>query len=145
MNLRNRKLFTSKFVGTGPSSYEKRIYRAAVSQRLRVTELVHPLLSDGVMSKNWRRVLEVLRNVSCFASFESVQVCSTVCLSTGCNTRQWGVRGESGFILKLGNTKCCIVWARDMCVCGADRRACWQQNERCVYCGSASGGIKWHK
>jgi len=25
----------SKFVGTGPSSYEKRIYRAAVSQRLR--------------------------------------------------------------------------------------------------------------
>jgi hypothetical protein len=29
------KLFTSKFVGTGPSSYEKRIYRAVVSQRLR--------------------------------------------------------------------------------------------------------------
>ena len=33
------KLFTSKFVGTGPSSYEKRIYRAAVSQRLRNTVL----------------------------------------------------------------------------------------------------------
>jgi len=29
------KIFTSKFVGTGPSSYEKIIYRAAVSQRLR--------------------------------------------------------------------------------------------------------------
>jgi len=29
------KVFTSKFVGTGPSSYEKRIYRVAVSQRLR--------------------------------------------------------------------------------------------------------------
>jgi len=29
----------SKFVGTGPSSYEKRIYRAAVSQRLRNTGL----------------------------------------------------------------------------------------------------------
>jgi len=28
------KVFTSKFIGTGPSSYEKRIYRAAVSQRL---------------------------------------------------------------------------------------------------------------
>jgi DNA mismatch repair ATPase MutS len=26
------KVFTSKFVGTGPSSYKKRIYRAAVSQ-----------------------------------------------------------------------------------------------------------------
>jgi len=35
------KLFTSKFVGTGPSSYEKRIYRAAVSQRLRNTALEH--------------------------------------------------------------------------------------------------------
>ena len=30
-------IFTSKFVGTGPSSYVKRIYRAAVSQRLRIT------------------------------------------------------------------------------------------------------------
>ena len=29
------KVFTSKLVGTGPSSYQKRIYRAAVSQRLR--------------------------------------------------------------------------------------------------------------
>jgi len=27
------------FVGTGPSSYKKEIYRAAVSQRLRNTEL----------------------------------------------------------------------------------------------------------
>ena len=33
------KVFTSKFVGTGPSSYKKRIYRAAVSQRLRITGL----------------------------------------------------------------------------------------------------------
>ena len=29
------KVLTSKSVGTGPSSYEKIIYRAAVSQRLR--------------------------------------------------------------------------------------------------------------
>jgi len=35
MNLKNGKVFRSKFVGTGPSSYEKRIYRAAVSQSLR--------------------------------------------------------------------------------------------------------------
>jgi len=31
--------FTSKFVGTGPLSYEKGIYLAAVSQRLRNTGL----------------------------------------------------------------------------------------------------------
>jgi len=45
MNLKNiGKVFTSKFVGTGPSSYEKRIYRAAVSQRLRNTGLDGELL-----------------------------------------------------------------------------------------------------
>jgi len=38
---KNRKVFTRKFVGTGPSSYEKRIYLAAVSQRLRNTGLVY--------------------------------------------------------------------------------------------------------
>jgi len=37
--LKNGKVFTGKFVGTGPSSYEKRIYRAAVSQSLRNTDL----------------------------------------------------------------------------------------------------------
>jgi len=41
MNLKNGKVFTSKFVGTGPSSYEKRIYRSAVSQRLRNTDIYH--------------------------------------------------------------------------------------------------------
>ena len=33
------KIFTSKFVGTEPSSYKKIIYRAAVSQTLRNTDL----------------------------------------------------------------------------------------------------------
>jgi len=38
MNLKKiGKVFTSKSVGTGPSSYKKRIYRAAVSQMLRNT------------------------------------------------------------------------------------------------------------
>jgi len=37
MNL--KKNWKSKSVGTGPASYEKRIYRSAVSQRLRNTDL----------------------------------------------------------------------------------------------------------
>jgi len=38
MNLKkNGKVMTSKSVGTGPLSYEKRIYRAAVLPRLRNT------------------------------------------------------------------------------------------------------------
>ena len=36
---KNGKMFTSKSVWTGPSSYEKRIYRAAVSKSLRNTAL----------------------------------------------------------------------------------------------------------
>jgi hypothetical protein len=40
------KVLMSKSVGTGPSSYGKRIYRAAVSQRLRNTGVEYS--SDGV-------------------------------------------------------------------------------------------------
>jgi len=55
MNLKNGKVFTSKFVGTGPSSYEKRIYRTVVSQRLRNTEL------DALISQIyfWNKTLHV--------------------------------------------------------------------------------------
>jgi len=38
---KNGKIFTNKFVRTRPSSYEKRIYRVAVSQRLRNTDLYY--------------------------------------------------------------------------------------------------------
>jgi hypothetical protein len=38
MNLKKiGKVFTSTFAGTGPSSYEKIIYKAAVSQMLKTT------------------------------------------------------------------------------------------------------------
>jgi len=41
MNLKKiGKVFTRKIVGTGPSSYEKRIYWAAVSQRLRNADVM---------------------------------------------------------------------------------------------------------
>jgi len=46
MNLKKGKVLTSKSVGTVPSSYEKRIYRAAVSQKLRNTGLED---FDGVL------------------------------------------------------------------------------------------------
>ena len=36
---KNGKVFTSEFVRTGPSSYEKTIYRAATSQRLTNTDV----------------------------------------------------------------------------------------------------------
>jgi len=41
------KIFTSKFVGTGPSSYEKRIYRVAFSQMLRNNDLHVPTAIVG--------------------------------------------------------------------------------------------------
>ena len=45
---KNGTVFTSKFVVTGHSSYKKRIYRAAVSQRLRNTALDHPASNCGI-------------------------------------------------------------------------------------------------
>jgi hypothetical protein len=47
MNLKKiGKVFTNKFLGTGPSSYKKIIYLAAVSQRLRNTGLKHSIFED---------------------------------------------------------------------------------------------------
>jgi hypothetical protein len=63
MNLQKiGKVFTSKFVGTGPSSYEERIYGAAVSQRLRNTVLNHLVTAkvgfvlwyDSIILVNWK-------------------------------------------------------------------------------------------
>jgi hypothetical protein len=42
------KVFMSKFVGTGPSTYKKRIYRAMVLQRLRNTDLVQQYVSNNL-------------------------------------------------------------------------------------------------
>ena len=51
MNLKKiGKVFTSNFVGTGPSSYKKIIYRAAVSQRLRNSALKEEI--DTAIRKN---------------------------------------------------------------------------------------------
>ena len=52
---KNGKILTSKSVGTGPSSYEKGIYRAAVSQRLRNTDVedTRPLCSYLQISESY--------------------------------------------------------------------------------------------
>jgi hypothetical protein len=61
MNLKKiGKVVTSKFVGTGPSPCKKRIYWAAVSQRLRNTALHDTEELSGkdggprCQSKNWK-------------------------------------------------------------------------------------------
>jgi len=46
---KNWKVFASKFVGTGPSSYEKRIYVVAVSQRLRNIVLQYISISGIIL------------------------------------------------------------------------------------------------
>ena len=44
MNLKRiGKIFTSKFVGTGPSFYKRRIYRSAVLLWLRNTDMEEPI------------------------------------------------------------------------------------------------------
>jgi hypothetical protein len=58
MNLKkNGKVFTSKFVGAGPSSFKKkRIYRAAVTQRLRNTGLVCSFSPNCTLDGHLHRV-----------------------------------------------------------------------------------------
>jgi len=60
-----RNVFTSKFVRTGPSSYKKRIYRAAVSQRLRNTGLrqIHLTCASS----------DILKNASCTLRGQSAE------------------------------------------------------------------------
>jgi hypothetical protein len=54
MNLKVGKVFMGKFVGNGPSSYEKRIYRATASQRLRNAAIVYALAaSTSTVSCIW--------------------------------------------------------------------------------------------
>ena len=63
------KVFTSKFVGTGPSSYEKRIYRAAVSQRLRNAVLEdHFPANAGNVHVTSKAALQLLPSSSCLGN-----------------------------------------------------------------------------
>ena len=69
INLKNfGKLLTSKSVGTGPSSYKKRICRAAVSQRLRNTslhiEIQHFLFQFSVTSCSPQVIQQLLTSSS---------------------------------------------------------------------------------
>jgi len=56
------KVFASKSVGTRPSSYEKRTYRAAVSQRLRNTDIMH--VHQKLIELNLVRFTQFLRCAS---------------------------------------------------------------------------------
>ena len=57
------KVFVSKFVGTGPSSYKERIYRAAVSQKLRNTKLEERQKRNGFREVETRLSLAVSTRV----------------------------------------------------------------------------------
>ena len=77
------KVFTSKFVGTGPSSYKKRIYRAAVSQRLRnigLDEASFPL-SSGSSSVSIMADLLTLKIQTVYVSKTSVNIIRLVLTS----------------------------------------------------------------
>ena len=65
MNLKKiGQVFTSKSVGTGRSYNEKRIYRAAVSQRLRNTGLDALGGGDKIETGLWKRKMLTLRSES---------------------------------------------------------------------------------
>ena len=83
---KNGKVFTSKFVGTGPSSYEKRIYRDTVSQRLRNTAVCRYTVSpdvteersDSIFRVKWSRKNGLFWNVDNYLAVDTAtfEVCS---------------------------------------------------------------------
>jgi len=74
MNLKKiGKLFTSKFVGTGPSPYKKGIYRAAVSQRLRNTALYQLRCPGSSLKNNYGKPLISLFQTKIINKFMEVE------------------------------------------------------------------------
>ena len=71
-------VLTSKSVGTVPSSYKKRICRAAVSQRLRNTDL------DGIAAFVLCFVI-IHGQMKCLLKLvQDVSTCESPCSSTNC-------------------------------------------------------------
>jgi len=58
----------SKFVGTGPSSYEKRIYRAAAPQRLRNTVLEYEGATGNSFSLSNLVAVQITTMLNCLNS-----------------------------------------------------------------------------
>ena len=52
MNLKKERYLRVNLLGPGPNSYKKRIYRAAVSQRLRNTDLNSTQNAEHSLEKN---------------------------------------------------------------------------------------------
>ena len=86
MNLKKiRKVFRSKFVGAAPSSFEKRIYRAAVSQRLRNTAVgsLRVPKSTGNFLTNWETVISFYRMTLLQGVLPAVLHCIVLSWGTG--------------------------------------------------------------
>jgi len=73
------KVFTSKFVGTWPSSYKKRIYRAAFSQRLRNTavksSLYYPSFKKAVLNRHYEMFFNTMELQISTAMYLPLFVC----------------------------------------------------------------------
>ena len=79
MNVKKiEKVQASKSVGTGPSSYEKRIYRAAVSQKLRNAALCKP---QDIAGQLLRDVPTLILTVMLFLEIVLLSVASVTCTS----------------------------------------------------------------
>jgi hypothetical protein len=139
LTLKNGKVVTSKFVGTGPSSYKKRIYRAAVLQRLR----------NIVLLDTWRLFLRAkyrLQNISDL--LRSSCYCFDHC-EHGADRAQHAATIRAVFLSELGDpvlasqerSRCTVlagtVWVasqHQICVCRKHRRGHRVESWNCVYC-----------
>jgi len=75
LNKKIGKVLTSKSAVTGPSSYEKRIYRAAVSQSLRNTGVLHKCCFINGYFKMLHDTSEI--TITAYATLEWIQLAQT--------------------------------------------------------------------
>jgi len=70
------KVFTSKYVGTGPSSYKKN-YRAAVLQRLRNTGVMYTFARSGCAYLS--HIPHLLHTIQDLSGSSNTTICSPSC------------------------------------------------------------------
>ena len=110
MNLKKiGKIFTSQFVGAGSTSYEKRIYRAAISQCLGNTVIMYPfsVTGDRVLKRHGQHGIsfgDTMNDMCYVASCDSGRV-----LQNYANLRQFSVGFTSSTQVSPQATTLCVT------------------------------------
>ena len=111
------KVFTSKFVGTWPTSYDKRIYRAAITQSLRNTDIMYhfSVTGDTESKRHGQHGISfgyTMNDLCYVASCDSGRCCGRVLfcvLKNYANLRHFSICFTSSTQVSLQATTLCLT------------------------------------